>query len=118
MIMTCMAIGSFDVSVCLQICVYEVTKTTMVCISRARTKKIYQMTSRKSKVELYNTCKGLKVQYIVYEGGWCLRSGAKYVIILFYHLWSLLSYMNVLRLRLVALLALSARCKIEMLDFR
>ena len=34
------------------------------------------MTSRKSKKELYDICKELKVQYIVYEGGWCLRGNA------------------------------------------
>ncbi|XP_067931779.1 protein C-mannosyl-transferase DPY19L1-like [Watersipora subatra] len=44
---------------------------------RERTKKIYTMTSRKSKKELYDVCKELQVEYIVYEGGWCLRSGAK-----------------------------------------
>jgi len=43
---------------------------------RARTKKIYTMTSRKSKKELYEICKELKVQYIVYEGGWCVRNNA------------------------------------------
>ena len=50
--------------------------TRMVSFDRARTKKIYTMTSRKSKKELYDICKELKVQYIVYEGGWCLRGNA------------------------------------------
>ena len=39
------------------------------------------MTSRKTKKELFDVCKELKVEYIVYEGGWCLRSGAKYVVL-------------------------------------
>ena len=41
------------------------------------------MTSRKSKKELYDICKELKVQYIVYEGGWCLRGNAGQVNIMY-----------------------------------
>lgn len=44
---------------------------------RARTKKIYTMTSRKTIPELYEVVKEMQADYIVYEGGWCLRSGAK-----------------------------------------
>jgi len=48
---------------------------TLFC--RERTKKIYTMASRKPVDEVYNIIKSLKVQYFVYEGGWCLRGNAK-----------------------------------------
>ena len=35
------------------------------------------MTSRKTVKELYDIVKELRADYIVYEQGWCVRSGAK-----------------------------------------